>query len=176
MKKPQKNKKLKEKNVEMPNNFFFFVSENCFESNCPNALDIVFCFLFSKTILKNSLPNIFLTRKQLKTVFCFCSRKQFSKTKTETDLPNELKVFRQLFLKHFSLKKKIQLLGEFNFVFLHFFSTLCFLFSILDLHFFHIFNINSTSGIKHMHLSNVCSYSTTINYNPNRPPNEQLFF
>jgi hypothetical protein len=52
MKKPKKNKKLKEKNVEMPNNFLFFSSENYFENNCPNALDIIFCFqkLFSKIV------------------------------------------------------------------------------------------------------------------------------
>jgi len=48
--------------------------------------------LFSvfKTIFESSLPNTFLKKKQQKTIFCFCSRKQFSNTKTETGLPNEL--------------------------------------------------------------------------------------
>jgi len=38
------------------------------------------------------LPNTFLTKKQQKSIFCFCSRKQFLETKTEIDLPNELLV------------------------------------------------------------------------------------
>jgi hypothetical protein len=32
-------------------------------------------------------------KKQHKIVFCFCSRKQFSNTKTETGSPNEIDVF-----------------------------------------------------------------------------------
>jgi hypothetical protein len=44
-----KNKKLKTKAKQFS---IFFLSENCFENNCPNELGIVFCFekLFSKTI------------------------------------------------------------------------------------------------------------------------------
>jgi len=32
------------------------------------------------------LPNTFLTKKQQKMIFCFCSRKQFLKTKLEINL------------------------------------------------------------------------------------------
>jgi len=90
----------------------------CFKNNIPNGLEtglntfsvsetenlfpkqvakqaLKHSFIFSETVSENSLPNAFLTKKQLKTVFSFCSRKQFSekRKKRETDLPNEPLVF-----------------------------------------------------------------------------------
>jgi len=45
-------------------------------------------FLFSKAVFLKQIAKHFFNPK--KKSFCFCSRKQFSGTKTETDLPNEL--------------------------------------------------------------------------------------
>jgi len=55
-KKKKKTKKQKTKNKKIYRNAkqfsIFFLSENCFENNCPNVLGIVLCFqkLFSKTV------------------------------------------------------------------------------------------------------------------------------
>jgi hypothetical protein len=42
-----------------------------------------YCFLFSKTVFKNSLPNTFLTKKQQKTVFLFLFSKTILKNKNQ---------------------------------------------------------------------------------------------
>jgi hypothetical protein len=63
----------------------FFLSENCFDKNYPNAFLVlfsVFKHLFNK---KNNRKLFFFSS-------CFCSQKQFSKTKTKTDLSNGLLV------------------------------------------------------------------------------------
>jgi hypothetical protein len=53
--------------------FVLFLSENCFENNCP--------IILSTTL---SLPNTFLTKKKKSQLFVFVLEKEFSNTKTVT--------------------------------------------------------------------------------------------
>jgi hypothetical protein len=50
---------------------------------------IVFFSVF-RNCFRKQFAKLFLTKKQLKIIFCFCSRKQFLETKIKTNLPNEL--------------------------------------------------------------------------------------
>jgi hypothetical protein len=59
----------------------FFLNENCFATNCPNALTTVFCFI--KLFSKKNLPNTFLTKKQQKRFFLFLFSKTILKHKNK---------------------------------------------------------------------------------------------